>query len=101
MENSPDTPRTEYLKHFIKHCKSRAVVIRSTKVALIVGTILALINHSDVLITRSLTTTSALQIFLTYFVPYVVSMTSSAMQASNTHFNNKNFEKRSDEDMME
>ena len=43
------------------------------RVALVVGTVLNLINHFDVLLGAALTTTTLVQIALTYFVPYCVS----------------------------
>ena len=43
------------------------------RVALVVGTVLNLINHFDVLLGAALTTTTLVQIALTYVVPYCVS----------------------------
>ena len=63
---------------------SRQVVPRAIKVALIVGTILAFINHGDKIVTMSLTTQSIFQIVLTYLVPYSVS-TWSAVKAIEAH----------------
>ncbi len=51
----------------------RDVVARSTRVALLVGTILALINHGDRLLAMDLDGEAALKILLTYLVPYCVS----------------------------
>jgi hypothetical protein len=56
-------------------------VYRSVKVALVVGTVLALINHLDRILSGSLTATNILQMLLTYLVPYSVSTYGSAMQA--------------------
>ena len=53
------------------------IVFRGLKFSLIVGTILVLINHGDRLMGDELTLTQALQIGLTYLVPYVVSSLSS------------------------
>ena len=47
------------------------------KVALVVGTMLALINHSPALFSLSLTKHNVVQILLTYLVPYGVSTYSS------------------------
>ena len=60
------------MKQFLKHATNRACVIRSLKVAFVIGTILALINHYDAIITASFTYTNTIQILLTYFVPYAV-----------------------------
>lgn len=70
------------MKLFLKHATSRSCVSRSIKVALVVGTVLALINHADLIMLREkLTMAKLFQIFLTYLVPYAVSTYSSAMQA--------------------
>jgi hypothetical protein len=57
----------------------REVVVRSLKVALVVGTLLALINHGDRLVASSLDWEAAAKIGLTYLVPYAVA-TWSAVQ---------------------
>ena len=46
---------------------------RSLKVALIVGTILVLINHLDKILGGALTSTDFLKMGLTYIVPFCVS----------------------------
>ncbi|MDX2369362.1 MAG: nitrate/nitrite transporter NrtS [Colwellia sp.] len=53
---------------------------RAFKVALMVGTILALINHGEKIISMTLSSQDFLKIVLTYVVPYGVS-TWSAVQA--------------------
>ncbi|TXR54385.1 nitrate/nitrite transporter NrtS [Reinekea thalattae] len=50
------------------------------RVALIVGSALALINHGDKLVTGTLTVPAILKMLLTYLVPYSVS-TWSAVKA--------------------
>ncbi len=65
---------------FVSQALSRAVVMRAVKVALVVGTLLALINHGNAILTMSLTSKSLFQVILTYFVPYCVS-TWSAVKA--------------------
>lgn len=57
----------------------RPVTRRALRVALVVGTILFIINQADVVLRGDLTTTVALKIALTYLVPYSVS-TYSALQ---------------------
>ena len=69
------------MKLFLKHATDRVCVYRSLKVALVVGTILALINHFDTIFTGSLTAKHIFKILLTYLVPYSVSTYGSAMQA--------------------
>lgn len=57
------------------------VTRRAMKVALVVGILLALINHTDALLgAAAFTTTRALQIVLTFLVPYCVS-TFASVQA--------------------
>jgi hypothetical protein len=46
---------------------------RSIKVALLVGTILAAINHGDAILAGDLDLTRLLKICLTYVVPFAVS----------------------------
>ena len=53
-------------------------MLRSLKVALIVGTVLALINHYDAIVSGRLGSTGVLQILLTYVVPYSVATFGSA-----------------------
>ena len=59
---------------------SKQVFPRAVRVALIVGTILALINHGDKIIPVSMTSLDLVKVVLTYFVPYSVS-TWSAVEA--------------------
>ena len=54
------------------------VVKTAFKVSLVVGTILALINHGPAILDLSLTGGAVFQILLTYLVPYGVSTYSSA-----------------------
>jgi hypothetical protein len=62
----------------------RDIVIRSTKVALVVGSILGVINHGDAMLAGTLDVTRWLKIALTYVVPYAVSTYAavSALRAS-------------------
>jgi hypothetical protein len=57
---------------------------RALMVGLVVGTILALINHADAAINGTFGTKNAIQVATTYFVPYAVSTYSSvrAMKAN-------------------
>ncbi len=50
-----------------------ATVRMALRVSLIVGTVLNLINHFDVLLGAPLSATTGLQMALTYVVPYCVS----------------------------
>lgn len=53
--------------------RHRHVVWLAVKVALVVGTILNLINHFDLLLGAPVTDAALVQIGLTYIVPYCVS----------------------------
>ena len=69
------------MKIFFKYAVQKATIIRSIKVSLFVGTILALINHYDEILKGELTSTSLFQIILTYLVPYLVATNGSASHA--------------------
>ncbi len=57
---------------FVIAC-SPIVVKRAMKIALIVGTLLAFINHGDKILSMSLSGQDWLKVLLTYLVPYGVS----------------------------
>jgi hypothetical protein len=56
-----------------KRCRDPRVVSLAIRVALVVGTILNVINHFDLLLGAPLTRMTLVQIGLTYVVPYCVS----------------------------
>ncbi len=55
----------------------RSVVLRASRVAVVVGIILILINQGDVLLAGELTPRTWLKLALTPLVPYLVSTVSS------------------------
>ena len=61
----------------------RPVMLTAIKVALVVGTVLALINHGPALLALELSRQQILQIALTYLVPYCVSTYSSVKVLQN------------------
>ena len=63
---------------------SRPVVKNAIRVAVLVGTILALINHGDKILAMSLTREQIIHVLCTYVVPYCVATYSAvrALQAS-------------------
>ena len=65
---------------WLQTARRPSVVRRAVKVGVIVGTILAAINHGDAILSGALTPGVALKIALTYLVPYCVS-TFAAVQA--------------------
>ena len=56
---------------------TRGVVVRALKLAVVVGTVLAAINHGDKILALALNAGDAVKIGVTYFVPYCVSTISS------------------------
>jgi hypothetical protein len=58
----------------IAYCLERATLLFSIKMALIVGTILALINHGQAMFSGHFTYDQLITIFITYCVPFTVSM---------------------------
>ena len=56
-----------------QRCKDPRVVVLAFKVALVVGTVLNLINHYDVFLGAAPGGVTLIQMCLTYIVPYCVS----------------------------
>jgi len=67
------------LKIFLKHCMKKHNLLRALYIALLVGTILAAINHYDMFLSGEFVTRRIIQIVVTYFVPFFVALTSAAM----------------------
>ena len=69
---------------FVSIASSRKVLIPAIRIAVIVGTVLALINHGDKIFNMALSLNDCLKIILTYLVPYCVSTWSAvaAIRAS-------------------
>lgn len=65
---------------FFTIAMSKQVLPSALKVALVVGTILALINHGDKILSLTLSYQDCIKIVLSYLVPYGVS-TWSAVEA--------------------
>jgi len=65
---------------FFELAFTSSIVIPALKVALFVGTLLALINHGTAIVEMDLSISRLFQVVLTYFVPYGVS-TYSAVKA--------------------
>lgn len=62
---------------FFEIASRRSVAMRAIRIALIVGTVIALINHGDRMATLTLDWNGVWKILLTYLVPYGVSTYSS------------------------
>ena len=66
---------------------SKPVVFRAVKVAILVGVILALINHGELILSGNITTECWVKMLITCFVPYTVSSVTATMnilEQSNT-----------------
>lgn len=63
----------------IELCTRRAVMRRAAMIALVVGTILAIINHGDRLIAGEQNGEVITKILMTYLVPYCVSTYSAVL----------------------
>jgi hypothetical protein len=65
------------MKDWLRLATRRSVVKRALKYALIVGSVLITINHSDALLRGDISAGRAFRMALTVLVPYVVSTLSS------------------------
>lgn len=68
------------IRAFLAVCFRREIVRRSTRIAIVVGTVLVLINHGDALHSGDVSLARIGRMLLTYCVPYVVA-TYAAVQA--------------------
>ena len=69
------------MKSLFRYAIDNVCVCRSVKIALVVGTINALITQYDAVFHRTLTPINIWQIILTYIIPFGVATISSALQA--------------------
>jgi hypothetical protein len=58
----------------IAYCLERPTLLFSLKMALVVGTLLAVINHGQAIVTGHFTSDRLLPLLLTYCVPFAVAM---------------------------
>lgn len=70
---------TEQEPSLIALCTRRAVMRRAAMIALVVGTILAIINHGDRLISGDISSEVVIKILMTYLAPYCVSTYSAVL----------------------
>ncbi|WP_375276438.1 nitrate/nitrite transporter NrtS [Alteromonas australica] len=71
--------------HWLAIAFRASVVTRGIKIALIVGSVLALLNHGDKIFSATLSQSDLYRILVTYLVPYCVS-TYSAVRNELTHW---------------
>ncbi|MFD2031401.1 nitrate/nitrite transporter NrtS [Ancylobacter dichloromethanicus] len=69
----------------LTHSRRRPTVRRAIFVSLVVGTVLNLINHYDVFLTQTLSSSVLVQMGLTYLVPYLVSTYSQVAAIMEAH----------------
>jgi len=74
-ESTPSRPRPRSL---IAYCLERDTLLFSLKMALLIGTLLAAINHGQALLTGHFTAGEMLPLCLTYCVPFAVATYSQA-----------------------
>ena len=63
-------------RSIISYCLERDTLLFALKLALVVGTILALINHGQAIFTGHLTFDQLIPMLITYLVPFSVSLSS-------------------------
>lgn len=61
------------------------IIIPAIKISLIVGSLLAMINHSTAIVEMEVDMKRLFQIILTYFVPYCVSTYSAVKAIQQSH----------------
>ena len=71
------SPKTSSMKAYLSFCLRPEVSKTALKLSLLVGTLLALINHGPTILNGTLNKQNLFQIFLSYMVPYCVSTYSS------------------------
>ena len=77
MSTGPSTKSTNKrtdVRSLLPYCLERDTLLFSIKMALVVGTLLALINHGQALLTGHFTSDRLLPLLLTYLVPFTVAM---------------------------
>ena len=76
---------TASVKLFIRYAVDGQTVRRATKVSMVVGPILTVLNHYHTILALDFHTRFFLQMALTFLVPYSVSTYSAAMACVHTH----------------
>ncbi len=76
MLNVEATQKRANQRSLLVYCLERNTLVFSIKMALVVGTLLALINHGQALLTGHFTPDHLLPVLFTYLVPFTVAMSS-------------------------
>ncbi|GAC1394352.1 MAG: hypothetical protein NVS4B11_11100 [Ktedonobacteraceae bacterium] len=74
MKSSSSSPEKGFPHSLLTYCLERDTVQRSIKTALVVGTILGLINHGQALFSGKFTLDQLIPTLVTYLVPFSVAM---------------------------
>lgn len=70
--SAPPAARARHLRTVLAYCVERDTLARSTRTALVVGTILALINHGQQLLAGHFAMDWVVPMAITYLVPFSV-----------------------------
>lgn len=73
---------------FLQLTFSRGVTINAIKVSLVVGSILAVINHGSAILTLDISLQTCMKILLSYIVPYCVASYSAVKALQRTRQEN-------------
>jgi hypothetical protein len=69
---------------FWQHCLNRHILLTSVKTALLVGSVLACINHFEAILAWTFTPMQKMKIAITYLVPFSVATYAAARHAQRT-----------------
>ncbi|HEY7985048.1 MAG TPA: nitrate/nitrite transporter NrtS [Ktedonobacterales bacterium] len=70
--SAPPAARAQRLRTILAYCLERDTLARSAKTALVVGTVLALINHGQQLLAGHFAPEWVVPMLVTYLVPFTV-----------------------------
>jgi hypothetical protein len=62
------------LRHILVYCTERDTLLRALKTALVVGTLLALINHGQQVLSLQFSSSWLVPMLVTYIVPFCVAL---------------------------
>ena len=72
-----------------RHCLNPGILLTSLKTALLVGSMLAVINHYEAILGWSFTLVQKLKIAITYLVPFSVATYAAARHAQRSEANRR------------
>lgn len=68
------------LRMFHRYARDKDCMVRSLRAALLIGTIIVLLNHFDAMLNGTLSQTNVVQMLVTYSIPFFVATYGAAMQ---------------------